>query len=141
MATIERAIQIAAEAHAGQVDKGGAPYILHPLRVMMAMETEEERIVAVLHDALEDGPWTVGIALKHEKFAPAIMGALFALTKRPKEAYGDFIARVAENPLATRVKLADMHDNMDLTRIPNPTDKDRARVEKYARHISVLLTR
>lgn len=138
MDPLKRAIQIAAEAHAGQVDKGGKPYILHPLRVMLAMTTDEERIVAVLHDALEDGPWPIEIALKHAQFSPAVMVALDALTKRPKEAYADFIARVKLNPLATRVKLADMRDNSDLSRIPNPTEKDRARRAKYQRYIAEL---
>ena len=139
MSTLEHAIQVAAGVHAGQVDKGGAPYILHPLRVMMAMETEDERIVAVLHDVMEDCPGIGPEHISRGKFSEAVVDALIALTRRPDEDYTGFIDRIARNPLATRVKLADMHDNMDLTRIPNPTDKDRARVEKYARHIGVLI--
>ncbi len=138
MSDLNRAIEIASAAHAGQLDKGGHPYIMHPIRVMLAMPTEEERIVAVLHDVLEDAPdWTLA-RLVAEGFTPAIVSAVCALTKRPDEPYGDFIARVALNPLASRVKVADMRDNMDLSRIPNPTDKDRARVAKYARYIEVL---
>lgn len=138
MATLERAIQIATEAHAGQVDKGGAPYILHPLRVMLAMSTDEERIVAVLHDVLEDRPDFTPARLIAEGFSEAAINALITLTRRPDETYADFIARIARNPLATRVKNADMRDNMDLSRIPNPADKDRARVDKYLRYLAVL---
>lgn len=137
MSDLNTAITIAKAAHAGQVDRGGAPYILHPLRVMLAMDTEEERIVAVLHDVLEDCPdyaWMVDDAgFRHE-----VLEALNALTRRHEEPYGDFIMRVALNPLASRVKVADMRDNMDLSRIPNPTYKDRARVAKYARYVEVL---
>lgn len=138
MATLERAIQIATEAHAGQVDKGGAPYILHPLRVMLAMSTDEERIVAVLHDVLEDCPDFSMVRYWEEGFSSDEIYALDALTRRPGETYTEFIARVARNPIATRVKIADMRDNMDLSRIPNPTDKDRKRTDKYLRYLAVL---
>lgn len=137
MGTIEQAIEIAVIAHHGQVDKGGKAYIGHPLRVMSAMQTEEECIVAVLHDVLEDCPddaWRVAEA----GFSPAVLEALDALTKRPGEPYGDFMVRVVLNPLAKRVKIADMRDNMDLSRIPNPTEKDHARVAKYAKYLAVL---
>lgn len=138
MATLERAIQIATEAHAGQVDKGGAPYILHPLRVMLAMETDEERMVAVMHDVLEDCPDFTPARLSVAGFSDDVVIALMTLTRPEGETYAHFIARVARNPLATSVKIADMRDNMDLSRIPNPTDKDRARVAKYERFMAVL---
>lgn len=138
MANLTRAIQIATEAHDGQVDKGGAPYILHPLRVMLAMSTDEERIVAVLHDVMEDCPAFGPERISQGGFSEAVVDALIALTRRPGETYADFIARVAHNPLATRVKIADMRDNMDLSRIPNPTDKDRKRTDKYLRYLAVL---
>jgi len=139
MATLERAIQIAAETHAGQVDKGGAPYILHPLRVMMTMETEEERIVAVLHDVMEDYPKLGPERVSDGRFSEVVIDALIALTRRPDEDYAGFIARVAQNPLATRVKIRDMMDNMDLRRIANPTPQDHDRVKKYARYLPDLL--
>ena len=137
MSDLNCAITIALAAHAGQVDKGGHPYIMHPIRVMLAVKSEEARIVAMLHDVLEDCPdhmWMV----QEAGFSPKILEALNALTKRPLEPYGDFIARVGLNPLATEVKLADMRDNSDLSRIPNPTDKDRERAAKYEKYIAFL---
>jgi (p)ppGpp synthase/HD superfamily hydrolase len=82
MSTLETAIAIAAEAHEGQVDKAGAPYILHPLRVMLRLDTNEERIVAVLHDVVEDCKGWSFKRLKAEKFSDRVIGALKALTKR-----------------------------------------------------------
>jgi (p)ppGpp synthase/HD superfamily hydrolase len=138
MATLERAIAIAAEAHAGQVDKGGAPYIFHPLRVMLAMATEEERIVAVLHDVVEDCPkWSLS-RLVEERFGPSVVSALDALTRRKGETYDAFIERLSAKPLARRVKLADLADNSDLSRIASPTEVDLARLEKYRRATRVL---
>jgi (p)ppGpp synthase/HD superfamily hydrolase len=137
MSNLNRAITIAIAAHAGQVDKGGQPYIMHPVRVMLSLKSEEARIVAVLHDVLEDCPdyaWMV----EQAGFSQPVLDALQALTKRHLEAYSDFIARVGLNPLATEVKIADMRDNMDLSRIPFPTDKDYDRVEKYRTHIAIL---
>lgn len=138
MATLTRAIQIATEAHDGQVDKGGAPYILHPLRVMLAMKTDEERIVAVLHDVLEDCPASRPAQFIAEGFSEAVVSAMVTLTRRNEETYGSFIERVARNDLAARVKIADMRDNLDLSRIPNPTRKDRDRADKYLRYLAVL---
>ena len=80
MGNLERAIEIAASAHRGQTDKGGQPYILHPIRVMLRMNTAEERIAAVLHDVVEDSEWTFD-ALTEEGFSPAVVEALRALTK------------------------------------------------------------
>lgn len=140
MSTLERAISIAAEAHAGQVDKAGAPYILHPLRVMMSVETEKERIVAVLHDVVEDcADWPLA-RLRAEGFSDEVLEALASVTKLPHEEadYEAFIRRAATNPIGRRVKIADLKDNMDLSRIPHPTDKDLRRVEKYRRAIEFL---
>ena len=130
MATLERAIALAAEAHAGQVDKAGAPYILHPLRLLLAVDTPEERIVAVLHDVVEDTPWTLE-ALRAEGFTQEVVDAVEALTKRAGESYEAFIDRVAANPLARRVKRADLTDNLDLRRLPVLTDADLARIARY----------
>lgn len=137
MSTLNRAIEIASAAHAGQLDKGGHPYIMHPIRVMLAMDDEEARIVAVLHDVLEDCPDFVWM-VEGAGFSRTVLRALTALTRLPGESYGDFITRVAVNPLARKVKVADMRDNMDLSRIPNPTELDRARVMKYERYVEVL---
>lgn len=84
MSTIERAIEIAARAHAGQVDKAGAPYILHPLRVMLAVKTEEQQMAAVLHDVVEDTEVTFN-ELRAEGFAANVLEAVKALTKRDGE--------------------------------------------------------
>ena len=137
MATLERAIVIAATAHQGQVDKAGAPYVLHPLRMMLSVDSLDARIVAVLHDVVEDTSITFDELLA-EGFSPTIISALEALTKRKGEDYDAFIQRVAPNPLARGVKLADLRDNSDLSRIAAPTAKDYQRVEKYRRAIQYL---
>lgn len=130
MPTIERAIELAAQAHSGQVDKAGQPYILHPLRVMLRVEGEQERIAAVLHDVVEDTAVTL-VQLAQEGFAPAVVAAIDALTKRPGQTRLDAAARAATNPIALAVKLADNAENMDLSRIASPTAKDFARLEEY----------
>jgi hypothetical protein len=137
VSTLERAIAIAAEKHAGQKDKAGAPYILHPLRVMLRLSTNEERIAAVLHDVVED----CGVTLEDlhaEGFPPAVLRAIDSVTKREGETYDAFVARAAVDPIGRRVKLADLEDNSDLSRIANPTDRDRQRVKQYARAIQFL---
>lgn len=136
MLMLSEAIQIAVSAHDGQLDKGGQPYILHAIRVMMAMTSNTDRIVAVLHDVVEDSrDWQLQDLLA---FGPDIVAALDALTRREGEGYDDYINRVSENPIATRVKLADLRDNLDLSRIPEPTDADVARCVKYRQARAVL---
>jgi GTP pyrophosphokinase len=117
MNDLERAIEIATTAHAGQTDKGGATYIRHPLRVMAAMGSETARVVAVLHDVVEDGDQTLDEL--ERAFDAEIREAVDALTKRPEETdnYMRFVRRAAEHPIAQRVKIADIEDNMDLTRL------------------------
>jgi (p)ppGpp synthase/HD superfamily hydrolase len=138
MSTLERAIAIAAEAHAGQVDKAGAPYVLHPLRMMLRMSSIDERIVAALHDVCEDCPgWTFD-RLRREGFSPRIIDALQSVTKRDGEGYEDFVRRAATNPIGRCVKLADLHDNSDLSRIAAPSERDFQRIEKYQRAIDLI---
>ncbi|MFW9078899.1 HD domain-containing protein [Pseudomonas sp. P2757] len=135
--TLERAIAIAATAHAGQVDMGGAPYILHPLKVMLRMSSLEERIVAVLHDVVED----CGISLddlRKEGFSEEVLEAIASVTKVPGESYEDFVERAAQNPIGRVVKLADLEENSDLSRIASPSWEDLERVEKYRRAIGRL---
>jgi len=130
---LNKAIEIAAKAHAGQTDKGGNAYILHPLRVMMNFcddKDEAAQICAVLHDVVEDTTITLD-DLRAEGFSDEIIAALDCLTKRDGESYDDFIGRILANPLACKVKNGDLTDNMDLTRIPNPTAKDEERIRKY----------
>ncbi len=136
---LEDAIVAATRIHAGQVDKGGAPYIEHALRVMLAVQGEREKIAAVLHDAAEDAGWTRLEAELGELPPPWLRDALDALTRRPDEPYGRYLERVRGNPTAVAVKLADLADNMNLSRIPNPTSEDRERVEKYETARRVLV--
>ena len=131
MSTLERAIQIATEAHMGQLDKAGKDYIGHPLRVMEMGKTEEEKIVGVLHDVVEDGDWTFE-ALEAEGFSKEVIAALRCVTKTSEnENYDDFIERVKKNPLAVAVKINDLTDNMDIRRLPYLSDKDVKRLKKY----------
>ena len=134
---LERAIEIAVLAHKGHVDKAMSPYILHPLRAMLALETDEERIVAVLHDVVEDSEWTFEM-LENEGFSEAVLLALRSVTAIPGEAYDAFITRAAKNPVGRRVKLADLADNMDLKRINEPTEKDFERLKKYRKAYRML---
>lgn len=135
--TIERAIAIAAASHEGQKDRAGAPYVFHPLRMMLSLDTLEERMAAVLHDVVEDTPVTLE-QLREEGFPQAVVEAVNALTKRKREDYEAFIRRLAPNPIARQVKLADLRDNCDLSRIAQPTEKDQERIEKYRRAIKYL---
>jgi (p)ppGpp synthase/HD superfamily hydrolase len=130
MATIERAILIAAQAHLGQRDKAGAPYILHPLRMMMRMESEAAMIAAILHDVVEDSDWTLE-QLRVEGFSEEILQAVDCLTRRDEESYDEFISRAKANAVARQVKIADLEDNMNVKRIGEMTPKDLARIEKY----------
>src|SRR5690606_10810418 len=113
---LERAIAIAAQSHDGQIDKAGEPYILHPLRVMLAVDTEAERIAAVLHDVVEDTEVTME-QLRAEGFSDDVLAAVDALTKQPGESRMDAAVRAKANPVARSVKLADNLDNQDMTRI------------------------
>ena len=138
MSTLERAIEIASSAHAGQVDKAGQPYTFHPIRVMNRVETEHEKMAAVLHDVVEDTPITLE-DLKREGFLPEVVQAIDALTKRPGETRLEAAKRAATHPLARMVKLADNAENMDLSRIPNPTERDYERLREYEKVRAILL--
>jgi guanosine-3',5'-bis(diphosphate) 3'-pyrophosphohydrolase len=138
MSTLERAIELAARAHAGQRDKGDQPYILHPLRVMQAMNGEAERIAAVLHDIVEDTPTTFEDLLA-EGFSADVVDAVRALTKFEGETREQAARRIVGNPIARAVKLADIADNMDLSRIPNPTERDVERLREYEAARGILL--
>jgi (p)ppGpp synthase/HD superfamily hydrolase len=135
---LERAIEIAVEAHKGQKDKYGAPYLGHVTRVMNAGETDQERIVGVLHDVVEDTPWTFD-DLRREGFSTEIINAVQCLTKKSEdEDYGEFTERVRKNPLAIRVKLNDLRDNMDIRRMTSVTEKDVKRLNKYLKAYRTL---
>lgn len=129
---LEKAIIIATKAHSGQVDKGGNPYILHPLRVMLSLDNDEDKVVGILHDVLEDTNITLKYLENNGFYGEIkILQALESITRKSNESYKDFISRVKLNPIALRVKLADLKDNMNISRIKNPTEKDFSRIEKY----------
>jgi hypothetical protein len=133
MKALTKAIAIAVTAHAGQVDKAGAPYVTHPLRLMAKMNTDIERIVAVLHDVVEDcDGWTFA-RLRAEGIPEEAIQALRLVTKRPRDKndYAGFVRRAASNPVSRRVKIADIEDNMDIRRLEQIGDKDVQRLRKY----------
>ena len=129
---LERAIGIAVEAHRGQKDRYGAPYISHPIRVMERLHNPTEKIVGILHDVVEDTDWSFD-DLRKEGFPQNVLAALDCVTKREGEAYEDFVKRSASNPLAKAVKLADLQDNMDLRRFPEVAERDLPRLQKYVK--------
>ena len=139
MSTLQRAIEIATEAHKGQFDKSGKDYIEHPLRVLEMGRSEQEKIVGVLHDVVEDPDWTFEM-LAAEGFSEEIIAALRFVTKTSEnENYDDFIERVKKNPLAVAVKINDLTDNMDIRRLPYLSDKDVKRLKKYLKAYKKLI--
>ena len=138
MSTLKRAVEIAHIAHEGQQDRAGRPYIFHPVRVMRRVNSEFEKMAALLHDVVEDSNVTLD-DLKREGFPPEVVAAVAALTKLPGESRLDAAKRAAVDPIARRVKLADNADNMNIKRIPNPTAKDFARLHEYEQVRAILL--
>lgn len=128
---LERAIEIAVKAHAGQTQKNGTPYILHPLHLMLQMDVEEAQIVAILHDVIEDTEVTLA-DLQAEGFLDEVVVAISLLTRQKGMSYEQFIEEIAPNELARRVKLADLEHNMDIRRLPIPMrQKDFERLMQY----------
>jgi len=139
MATIERAIKIAVDAHKGQKDKSGVPYIRHLMRVMDKGENELEKICGVLHDIVEDTNWTFE-KLEQEGYRKEIVDVLKCITKETEEEnYDHFIDRVKQNKTAIKVKLNDLQDNMNITRLHQITEKDLNRLNKYIKAYNELL--
>ena len=139
MATLESAIQLAAAAHAGQQDKAGKPYILHPIRVMLSVSTTDEQIAAILHDTVEDTDVTYE-QLSKAGFSAEIISAVKALTKLDGESRVEAARRAVKHPIARQVKLADVKDNLDISRIPHLTDKDHARLDEYKLVQEILMS-
>ena len=154
MSDLQKAISIAVAAHEGQTDKGGNPYILHPLRVMMSLKTEDEMICGVLHDVVEDCAnkgfgWD---RLRKEGFSEIVLDALYSVTKTPEEeshlktlvgeakipAYLEFVARAKQNPIGRRVKRADIFENLNVTRLGELREKDLARLNQYKAALNFL---
>lgn len=135
---INKAIETAAKAHDGQFDKAGQPYIYHPLRVMLYAEGDEKvKFTAVLHDVMEDSPITES-DLKKEGFDDEIITALKLLTRSEGQDYFEYVKNLKSNPIAKAVKLADLKDNMDMSRIKEPKERDFLRLEKYKKAKALL---
>lgn len=131
MSTLEKALALAAHHHAGQVDKSGNPYILHPLRLMMQLEETSSQIIALLHDVVEDTPVTLD-DLRQEGFSEEIITALDLLTHRPEDSYEAYILRLKPHAIARRIKLLDLIDNMDVRRLDHtPGERDWERIMRY----------
>ena len=131
-----KAIKIAFDAHMGQVDKAGVPYILHPIHLAEQMETEEECIVALLHDTVEDTDVT--FEQLEKEFSKTVIDALKLLTHDKNVEYMEYVKKIKDNPIARKVKLADLYHNSDLTRLLEVTPKDLKRIEKYKKAINFL---
>ena len=128
----DKALQIAVRAHKGQKDKAGHDYILHPIRVSERCDDPRAKIVALLHDTIEDTDVTADY-LREEGFTEEIVEAVLAVTRREGEEYDDYVRRAAQNELGRMVKRADLEDNMDIRRLPELTDRDVERLRKYLR--------
>ena len=136
---LQRAIEIALEAHKGALDKGGNPYILHPLRLMLQMDSEEEMIVAILHDVVEDSEKWSFDKLHKEGFSKKIINSLRSITKENEnEDYEKFIDRSVKDKIGRKVKIADISDNLDISRLKEVTDKDILRINKYKKALEKL---
>ena len=130
MSKLEDAITLAAKAHNGQKDKNGAPYILHPLRVMTRVQSDTEKIAAVLHDTIEDTDCTIE-KLREKGYSEQVLEAIDCLTKRDGEDYDKYLNRSMSNPIAQKVKIADLEHNMDIRRFDVLKEKDLKRLNKY----------
>ena len=138
MSIIEKSLAIALEAHTGQVDKANQPYILHPIRVMNKMNNEIEMSAAILHDVVEDSSLSFE-QLQEKGVSKEVVEILRHLTKPRKESYDEFIERVMKNKVAVKVKIEDIKDNMDINRLPNVTEVDLNRLQKYHRALKRLM--
>ena len=132
-----KALNLCYKAHKDEVDKAGKVYYLHPIAVALMCKTEEEKIVALLHDVIEDTSTTFD-DLKQEEFSDEILKAIDCITKRESEEYNDYIIRVKTNPIARAVKINDLIHNSDLSRFENPTTADFKRRDKYKHYIEEL---
>lgn len=126
------AFAIASQAHKGQRDKAGLDYILHPVRVSNHCTSPVAKIVALLHDTIEDTNVTPDY-LRQQGFPEVIVEAVLTLTHSKEQPYEDYVKLLATNPVCREVKLADLEDNMDVRRLPQLTDTDVARLRKYLR--------
>lgn len=133
----KKALRLCFDAHSHQVDKSGMPYVFHPFHLAEQMDTEEAAIVALLHDVVEDTDFTLE-DLTEMGYPPAVVEALALMTHDSGVPYMDYVRKISGNALATKVKLADLHHNSDLSRLDVVDDKTLARVKKYAEAIALL---
>lgn len=130
MVLIEMALQRALSAYMGKVDKAGMPYILHTLRLMARFTDPFEQAVSLLHDVIEDSD-TTAEDLLNEGFPEFVVEVVVILSRRRGESYADFIERICLNPLARKIKLADIEDNLNVLRLASLGESDLRRVSKY----------
>lgn len=135
--TLKEAISLAARAHSGQFDDAGAPYILHAMRVMLAQDTAEARLVAILHDVVEDSSVTLD-DLRDMGLSPEATASLSALTRGAEEPYAAYIDRVAQDPIATKVAIADIRDKLDTVHLGQSSDDGRALRRIYYKALNKL---
>ena len=136
-ALTKKALKLCFEAHREQIDKSGMPYVFHPFHLAEQMDTEESVIVALLHDVVEDTDYTLD-DLRKMGFGDVVIDALTLMTHDPKVPYMDYVRAIGTNPLATKVKLADLRHNSDLSRLNSVDEKALSRVKKYAAAIELL---
>ena len=134
---LELALSLAKKAHRGQFDKAGVDYIEHPIYVASQVDTEEEKAVALLHDVIEDSPFTAEELLQ-AGLPETVVTAVQVLTKKKEKDYQTYLENVKSNSLARVGKLADLKHNSDLSRLSSVTDKDLERLEKYKKAIDYL---
>ena len=138
MSSIEKALIIAANAHTGQIQRNGEPYSLHPLQIMLQMETIPEKIAAILHDVIEDSDITLEM-LQKEGFSDDVLKTVDLLTHYEKDSYEEYIERLKSFPMARHIKIADLNDNMKIQRLKKVGEKDFQRLEKYHKHWKILI--
>ena len=138
MKTIQDAVILAVEVHKGQKDKGGYPYVTHPLRVMFECKGEYSRMTAVLHDTIEDSNIVSLQLLGAQGYPLPVIEALAYLTRGKDETYAQYIDRISKNDIARKVKIADLRDNLDVTRLPFIEDGDVYRLNKYLKALRKL---
>jgi (p)ppGpp synthase/HD superfamily hydrolase len=124
------ALKIAIQAHREQKDKSGREYVMHPIRVAERCKDPRAKIVALLHDTIED-TYVTSEYLRSEGFPDEIISGVLSVTKQEGESYEDFVRRASDNPIGREVKIADLEDNMDIRRLQEITEDDVARLRKY----------
>ena len=134
---IDKAALICVTKHQGQRDKAGAAYFQHPMRVAMKCEKDEEKIVALLHDTIEDTDVTPEW-LKQQGFSDEIVEAILSVTRKHGEDYQEFVARAKKNPIGRIVKIHDLEDNLNVLRLSEITPEMAARLTKYLKALESL---